>query len=185
MIEATAEVQAGKAYTVAAVGALADIEAQIFGDDLSAPGAGKAKVRVIHAAPEVPAVDVAVAGGPTLFEGAEFPSATDYAEVDAGTYPVQVKAAGGEDVLLEASLAVKAGTIYSVAAVGGAGKDVELLPVVDATGAGQAPHGGIATGAGGTAPGVATGGLTLVLAGGAVLAVAGLGASVLLRRRAG
>ena len=45
MIEATAEVQAGKAYTVAAVGALADIEAQIFGDDLSAPGAGKAKVR--------------------------------------------------------------------------------------------------------------------------------------------
>lgn len=185
VIEATAEVQAGKAYTVAAVGALADIEAQIFGDDLSAPGAGKAKVRVIHAAPEVPAVDVAVAGGPTLFEGAEFPSATDYAEVDAGTYPVQVKAAGGEDVLLEASLAVKAGTIYSVAAVGGAGKDVELLPVVDATGAGQAPHGGIATGAGGTAPGVATGGLTLVLAGGAVLAVAGLGASVLLRRRAG
>jgi hypothetical protein len=185
VIEATAEVQAGKAYTVAAVGALADIEAQIFGDDLSAPGAGKAKVRVIHAAPEVPAVDVAVAGGPTLFEGAEFPSATDYAEVDAGTYPVQVKAAGGEDVLLEASLPVKAGTIYSVAAVGGAGKDVELLPVVDATGAGQAPHGGIATGAGGTAPGVATGGLTLVLAGGAVLAMAGLGASVLLRRRAG
>ncbi|HEU4896304.1 MAG TPA: DUF4397 domain-containing protein [Actinomycetota bacterium] len=185
VIEATAEVQAGKAYTVAAVGALADIEAQIFGDDLSAPGAGKAKVRVIHAAPEVPAVDVAVAGGPTLFEGAEFPSATDYAEVDAGTYPVQVKAAGGEDVLLEASLAVKAGTIYSVAAVGGAGKDVELLPVVDATGTGQAPHGGIATGAGGTAPGVATGGLTLVLAGGAVLAMAGLGASVLLRRRAG
>ena len=85
---------------------------------------------------------MAVKGGPTLFEGAKFPSATDYAEVAAGTYPLQVKAASGGDVLLEASLPVKAGTIYSVAAVGGAGKDVELLPIVDATGIGQAPDGG-------------------------------------------
>jgi Domain of unknown function (DUF4397) len=187
VIEATAEVKAGSAYTVAAAGALADIQGQIFTDDLSAPASGKAKVRVIHAAPEVPAVDVAVEGGPTLFEGAEFPSATDYAEVDAGTYPVQVKAAGGDDVLLEASLPVKAGTIYSVAAVGGAGKDVRLLPIVDAAGAGRAPHGGIATGAGGTATRSADSAvpdMTLVLAGTVVLALAGLSAGVLLRRRA-
>ena len=85
---------------------------------------------------------MAVKGGPTLFEGAKFPSATDYAEVAAGTYPLQVKAASGGDVLLEASLPVKAGTIYSVAAVGGAGKDVELLPIVDATGTGQRPTAG-------------------------------------------
>ena len=103
VIEATAKVKAGNAYTVAAVGALADIEGEIFGDDLSAPGSGKAKVRVIHAAPEVPAVDVAVKGGPTLFEGAEFPSATDYAEVDAGHLPAagqggqrRRRAAGGQ-----------------------------------------------------------------------------------------
>ena len=185
VIEATADVKAGNAYTVAAVGALADIEGQIFSDDLSAPASGKAKVRVIHAAPDVPAVDVAVEGGPTLFEGAEFPSATDYAEVDAGTYPVQVKAASGGDVLLEAGLPVKAGTIYSVAAVGGASEDVELLPIVDATGAGQAPHGGIATGAGGTAGDTTIPGVSLVLAGAAVLAMAGVAASVLLRRRAG
>jgi uncharacterized protein DUF4397 len=119
VIEETAGVKGGAAYTVAAVGALADIKAAIFADDLSAPGSGKSKVRVIHAAPEVPAVDVAVKDGPTLFEGAKFPSATDYAEVDAASYPVQVKPAGGDEVLLEANLAVKAGTIYSVAAIGG------------------------------------------------------------------
>ena len=88
-------------------------------------------------------------------------------------------------MLLEASLPVKAGTIYSVAAVGGAGKDAELLPIVDATGMGQMPGGGVATGAGGTAPATTVPGLSLVLAGAAVLAMAGLGASVLLRRRAG
>jgi Domain of unknown function (DUF4397) len=182
VIEATAEVEGGNAYTVAAVGALDDIEGQILPDDLSAPAAGKAKVRVIHAAPEVPAVDVAVEGGPTLFEGAEFPAATDYAQVEAGTYPVQVTAAGGGDVLVEASLPVKAGTISSVAAVGGAGKDAELLAIVDATGAGRAPHGAIATGAGGTAASVP--GVSLVLAGAVVLALAGLAAGVSRRRRA-
>jgi hypothetical protein len=170
---------------VAAVGALDDIQGKIFPDDLSARASGKAKVRVIHAAPEVLAVDVAVEGGPTLFEGAKFPSATDYAEVARATYPIQVKAADGGDVLLEASLPVKAGTIYSVAAIGGAGKDVRLLPIVDATGMGQMPSGGVATGAGGTAPGLAVPGSTLALAGAAVLAMAGVGASVLLRRRAG
>jgi hypothetical protein len=184
VIEATAEVKAGAAYTVAAVGALDDITAEMFGDDLSAPASGKAKVRVIHAAPEVPAVDVAVEGGPTLFEGAEFPSATDYAEVDAGTYPVRVKAAGGDDVLLEANLPVKAGTISSVAAIGGAGKDVRLLPIADATGTGQAPHGGIATGAGGTAPGAAVPGAGLILAAAAALLLAGVSARALAHRRA-
>jgi hypothetical protein len=95
-----------------------------------------------------------------------------------------VKAAGGDDVLLEASLPVKAGTVYSVAAIGGAGKDARLLPIVDATGTGRAPHGGIATGAGGTAGGTTVPGASLVLAGTAVLALAGVSASVLLRRRA-
>jgi hypothetical protein len=152
---------------------------------IKATAAVKAKVRVIHAASEVPAVDVAVKGGPTLFEGAKFPSATDYAEVAAGTYPVQVKAASGGDVLLEASLPVKAGTIYSVSAIGGAGKDVRLLPIVDATGMGQMPSGGVATGAGGTAPGPRVPGPTVVLAGMAVLLAAFVPARVLLRRRAG
>jgi hypothetical protein len=184
VIEATASVKAGAAYTVAAVGALADIKAAVFGDDLGAPAAGKAKVRVLHAAPEVPAVDVAVEGGPTLFEGVEFPEATDYAEVDAASYPVQVKAAGGDDVLLEADLAVKAGTVSTVAANGGAGTDVRLLPIVDATGTGRAPHGGIATGAGGTAPGPVVPGTTLALGGAAALLLAAVTASVLRRRRA-
>jgi hypothetical protein len=186
VIKATAQVKGGAAYTVAAVGALADIQGKIFPDDLSAPASGKAKVRVIHAAPEVPAVDVAVKDGPTLFEGAKFPSATDYAAVDPATYPIQVKAAGGDDVLLEASLPVKAGTIYSVAAIGGAGKAVRLLPIVDATGMSQMPSGGVATGAGGTAPAGATvPGFSLVLAGVAVLLAAAGSARVVLRRRAG
>jgi hypothetical protein len=69
--------------------------------------------------------------------------------------------------------------------VGGAGKDAELLPIVDATGMGQMPGGGVATGAGGTAPGTGVPGVSVVLAGMAVLAAAGVTASVLRRRRGG
>jgi hypothetical protein len=47
------------------------------------------------------------------------------------------------------------------------------------TGTGQAPHGGIATGTGGTAGGSAIPGVSLVLARAAVLALAGVAASVL------
>jgi hypothetical protein len=181
VIEASPTLKAGQAYTVAAVGKVAAIKGEIFTDDLSAPPSGQAKVRAIHAAPDVPAVDVAVEGGPTLFKGAEFPSATDYAAVPAATYTVQVKAAGGDKVLLSASAPVEAGKVYSIAAIGGAGKKVELLPIVDAAGMGTMPGGGVATGAGGTAPGGQPSGLVALTVLGLVVVA---GATTLRRRRA-
>ena len=126
VIDASDTLAAGKAVTVAAVGALANIKGQVYSDDISAPASGKAKVRVVHAAPEVPAVDVAVAGGPTLFSGAAFPQATPYAEVAGGSYNLEVRAAGTQNALLKGTQAVQAGSVYTVAAIGGAGKPVEL-----------------------------------------------------------
>jgi hypothetical protein len=153
VIKATATVQGGQAFTVAAVGALASIRGRIYSDDLSAPPPGQGKVRVIHAAVGVPAVDVAVRGGPTLFRGVRFPDATPYVAVPAGTFDIQVRAAATGKTLLSASdLAVRAGTISTVAAIGGAGKPPRLLPIVDAAGLARAPEGGVPTGAGGTAP---------------------------------
>jgi hypothetical protein len=183
VIKATADVQSGQAFTVAAVGALANIRGQIYTDDLSAPPAGQAKVRVIHAAVGVPAVDVAVRGGPTLFRGVGFPTATSYAAVPAGTYDIQVRAAASGKTLLSASdLAVRAGTISTVAAIGGAGKAPRLLPIVDAAGMGRTPSGGVATGAGGTAPDTAHG-LPVVPATAAVAGALALLALVGTRRR--
>ena len=53
----------------------------------------QADVRVVHASPDAPAVDVCAAGA-VLFEGAEFPGATAYARVDAGAYDVKVIPSG-------------------------------------------------------------------------------------------
>lgn len=119
VITANPTLEAGKAYTVAAVGQLANIKGQIYNDNLAAPAAGKAHVRVIHASPDAPAVAVKVANGPTLIQSLAFPNASDYLPVDAGTYNLQVTPAGAETVVLDlANTQLQAGTIYDVVAVG-------------------------------------------------------------------
>lgn len=119
VIDATATVEAGNAYTVAAVGEVANIRPAILNDNLAAPAAGKAHVRVVHASPDTPAVDVKVQGGPTLISNLAFPNASDYLPVDAGTYNLIVTPAGSDTVALDLSgTALQAGNIYDVFAVG-------------------------------------------------------------------
>jgi LPXTG-motif cell wall-anchored protein len=115
VIDATATIEAGKAYTVAATGAVANIQPTIIVDDLSAPAAGKAKVQVYHFSPDAPAVDVKLAGGATLVPNLAFPAASGYLEVDAGTYDLQVTPAGASAVVIDLpGTALEAGKIYSV-----------------------------------------------------------------------
>lgn len=119
VISADVTLTANSAYTVAAVGPLASIKAQIYNDNLAAPAAGKAHVRVIHASPDAPAVAVKVANGPTLVPSLAFPNGSDYLPVDAGTYNLQVTPAGANDVVLDLpNTTLTAGTIYDVFATG-------------------------------------------------------------------
>jgi hypothetical protein len=145
-IEVSQPLKGGKAYTVAAIGKLASIKGALFEDDRTPPAAGKAKVRVIHAAPDVPSVDVAAKGGATLFKALTFPTASPYIEVDATDYDLQVKKAGTEDVLLNRQLQLTSGGVYTIAAVGGANQPVSLKGLIDLT-----PGSAAATPAGGDA----------------------------------
>jgi hypothetical protein len=112
-------IEGGKAYTIAATGKLAEIKATILADNLSAPAAGKAHVRVIHFSPDAPAVDVKVAGGPTLIPNLAFPKDSGYLPVDAGSYDLQVTPAGADAVVLDLKgTRLEAGKIYDVFAVG-------------------------------------------------------------------
>lgn len=118
---------AGKAYTVAATGKLASIKPVIFEDNLAAPAAGKAHVRVYHLSPNAPAVDVKVANGPTLISNLAFEKASNYLPVDAGTYNLQVTPTGSSTVVLDlAGTALEAGKIYDVFANGLVGETPAL-----------------------------------------------------------
>ena len=111
--------EAGKAYTVAATGTLAEIKPTVYSDNLSAPAAGKAHVRVVHASPDAPAVDIKVKGGAALISNLAFPKDSGYLPVDAGSYDLTVNAAGTDTVALELpGVKLEAGKIYDIFAVG-------------------------------------------------------------------
>jgi hypothetical protein len=119
VIDATLTLESGKAYQVAATGFLADITPQVFEADLSELSGDTARVRVIHAVPDAPAVDIAVTGGDVLVSGLEFPTASEYLEVPAGSYDLEVRVAGTEDVVLPLSdVELTGGTVYDVYAIG-------------------------------------------------------------------
>lgn len=114
-------VDAGKAYTVAATGLLANIAFTILVDNPKAES-GTAKLRVVHFSPDTPAVDVGLKGtapADALIKGLEFPKASTYLAVPGDTYDVEVRPAGTDTVALDLSGTTLAnGKNYSVFAVG-------------------------------------------------------------------
>ena len=121
VIDTPVELAAGGAYTVAAVGLVADgsLSAQVYEDDLRSPASANAKVRIIHASPDAGPVDVVPRGGQALVAGLTFPEASPYAEVPAGTYTLDVNAAGtNQTVLTVPDATLAAGGVYSAFAVG-------------------------------------------------------------------
>jgi LPXTG-motif cell wall-anchored protein len=137
VIEADLTLDTQTDYTVVAVGTLDEIEPLVLVDNNSAPAAGKAHVRFVHASPDAPAVDIAVAnGGPVLFANVEFKGVGDYLPVDAGTYDLEARLAGTETVALSVpGVALNEGTVYTVYAMGLAGGEpaLQAVPSVDAS----------------------------------------------------
>ena len=152
VIQVKGNLAAGKAYTVAAVGRRDRLQGLLLRDDMAPSAPGKAKVRFLDAAFDLPTVDIAVAGGPVLESRLAYPEPTGYRQLDSGSYRVEVRRAGAEAVLVKGTVSVKPGTVTSVALLGGAGEPRELYAFSDAAGSRSAPAGGIRTGAGGTAP---------------------------------
>ena len=92
--------------------------------------AHEARVRVVHASPDAPAVDVWV-NGAVAFSNAPFTGITDYAKLEPGNYQVQVTPTGAtEPIVIDASLDLATQTDYTVVAVGQLA-DIEPLVLVD------------------------------------------------------
>lgn len=135
VIDATVTIENGVWYSIAAIGQLESIAPLVLQDNITEPASGMAHLRVVHASPDAPNVDVAVTGGPVLIEDLPFGEATDYLPVDAGSYDLEVRPAGTEDVALAIpGFMAEAGNVYTVVAVGLAGDgSLTVLPLVDTT----------------------------------------------------
>jgi hypothetical protein len=88
-------VEQSAAYTVAGVGRYADLGLRVLEDDLTLPGAGESKVRIIQASVRAPVLDVGVNDGPAIADGVQFATTTPYREVKPGKWTVRVQPSGG------------------------------------------------------------------------------------------
>jgi len=127
-------------YSVFAIGLAAGSGATaprflVAEDDLTMPSAGNAKVRVVHASPGAPNVDVYAAGNRVL-ANVPYPAVSDYLQVPAGSYTFDVRPAGDADTVVQTlDATLEAGRSYTVVARGVVGDSgataFTLSPVVD------------------------------------------------------
>lgn len=135
-----------QAYTIAAMGEVADqnqsLTVKRYVDSVFAPPSGQTRVRLVHAAPDAPAVDVTVEGmDTTLFNDVSFGQASNYATVDAGDYTTQIRPATDADdgeVATTFDARLPAGAVVTVFAMGylspgnaPANEPFRVKPVVD------------------------------------------------------
>jgi hypothetical protein len=134
VIDQTATLDQGSAYTVIATGRVASIAPLVLTDDQTNPAAGNVRVRLVHASPTAGNVDIYVTGPtadittatPTL-ANVGFRVASNYLEVPAGTYRVRVTPAGTKTVAIDVNnVALTAGQVRTAVAVDAPGGGAPL-----------------------------------------------------------
>lgn len=80
-------------------------------------GPNEARIRVVHASADAPAVDVYANGG-LVVEALPFKGSSSYLSVPPGTYEIQVRVAGTQTTVISQALTLSGGTDYTAMAVG-------------------------------------------------------------------
>ncbi|MDX1443079.1 MAG: DUF4397 domain-containing protein [Gammaproteobacteria bacterium] len=113
VIDVDLELAATSATSAIAVDFVASIEAIAPMDDLSEPAAGDAHVRVVHASPDAPNVDVLVDDAIVLTD-VPFKAVSDYLPLAAGSHNIKVNATGTSTTVIDVTLDFADGAIYTV-----------------------------------------------------------------------
>lgn len=107
LLNTTQNLAEGRYYTVIAANTAAALEPIVIDEDGSAPAAGQLRLRVVHAAPAAPAVDIYVATSqditsatPTV-PNAAFKSISSALEIAAGKYFIRATEAGTKNIVFD------------------------------------------------------------------------------------
>ena len=133
IIDQTATFDGWTSNILAVVGQLANIQLLTNTVDISEIDAGQARLRVVNAVPDAPAIDMGVSGtDDPMVDGVQFPNPSDYQNVNPGTYDLDVRNSdSGETLLAAPGIQIEAGQVYDLFALGQAGNGtVQLLPLV-------------------------------------------------------
>ena len=114
----TATLKVGNYYSLFAI-EKGMAEFVVAKDDLSNPPSGKAKIRFIHLSPDAPNIDIAIAGGATLYTNRTYKSYTDFMLVDPTNYTLNIRQTGNTAVkIAKADVQIEVSGIYTIMAIG-------------------------------------------------------------------
>jgi hypothetical protein len=111
--------------------------------------AGSARLRVLHAAPELGSPDIKL-GQRTIAEKVAYKDASPYLSVDPGSYTLAVVKPGGTDPVFDQQISLSAGVATTAILAGSGGARERLIMATDET---VTPAGAPETGLGGLAGG--------------------------------
>jgi Domain of unknown function (DUF4397) len=116
-IAATPTLMRDQAYSLFAINFVSTIKALVTVDQRHEMKAGMGFVRVIHASPDAPAVDV-LAGGKLALPSVKYETVSAYLPVAPGKVKFAIALPGTTTAVKEVEVEVKEGVAYTVAAIG-------------------------------------------------------------------
>jgi len=117
VVEISPALMRGLDYTLMGVNFPSEIETLLLAEDDTPPEPGNSRLRLTHASPNTPAVDVLI-NGETAASGLEFTETTDYLQLPAGEHTVTINDAGTGSALLRTTVSAEDGSVYTAAAIG-------------------------------------------------------------------
>ncbi len=127
------KLEPGRSYALALVGEPKDVQGLLLLDSVPAPPPGRANIRVLHAVPDAPALDVAIRGAPPLFQLVPFAQVTPFKEVAADPVDLELRRSGHPEVVavLE-DYPLTGGRDHTLALIGllGGQPSLEVVPIV-------------------------------------------------------
>ncbi|MBA3416662.1 MAG: DUF4397 domain-containing protein, partial [Chloroflexia bacterium] len=91
LVDSTLTIDAGTTAEIAVVGGVAGLNAVLFDVDRSPLAADRARLRIIHASPDAGPIEPAFVGAEALFPSIDYLLASEYVEVAAGNFPLELR----------------------------------------------------------------------------------------------
>jgi hypothetical protein len=107
-----------KFYTVFLIGSGANTTTMFTNDEISAPPAGKTKIRFLNLSADAPILNFTTSDGTILFSNLSYKSVSDFIILDPKTYTFQIRNVTGGNALVSLDKTLEAGFVYTFYAAG-------------------------------------------------------------------
>jgi hypothetical protein len=119
LIDTDVDFDEGGAYLIAATGLLNDIESKVFDVNLDDTDNGQARIRTINLSTEDGSTDLYVTGGDEITDDTGSGDASDYEDIDAGSYDLELREHDSDNVWVSLpGVSVKSGRAIDVLLLG-------------------------------------------------------------------